>query len=170
MPLGCLTWGLIWKTLKHTCTVICMHTQAHKHTHTCAQAWRHSYTCTGPQAHVHAGLCTCAHAFGNAHTHTHTSGDACTRLCTPVHGDAHTCTHMYTHTRIPLMSHRGNIQLQCLGGRGHKGVGVLREGCLAEGVLPGLAGRTRHPNRPRAGPDSCPGSLSCEARPIFRLP
>lgn len=92
-----MTWGLIWKTLKHTCTVICMHTQAHKHTHTCAQAWRHSYTCTGPQAHVHAGLCTCAHAFGNTHTpqamHVHDSA----RLYTGMHTHAHTCTHIHAY-------------------------------------------------------------------------
>lgn len=113
------------------------HMYSHLHAHAGAQAHAHVRTGVAALIHVHGATGTracrpvhmCTRIWQCTHTHTHTSGDACTRLCTPVHGDAHTCTHMYTHTRVPLMSHRGNIQLQCLGGRGHKGVGGLREGC-----------------------------------------
>lgn len=148
-------------THRYTSTRTCTHRRGG--TYTRARGHRHRHTCMQACAHVHTHLAVYTHTPQAVHVHGRTQY-ACTRGCTHMH------TYAHTHIPVPLVSHRGNIKLQCLGGRDQQGCGGLREGCLAEGVLPGLAGRTRHPNRLRAGPDPCPDSLPCAARAIFRLP
>lgn len=118
-----------------------------KHTHVCVHI--HS---TKPQAHthMHTGTHTCAHTSGNAHARTYMYVHGHSSL---IHRDIHIRTHVGTHTYTHASGVTGHTRETGLQASARVGAG-LKEVFLAEGLLPGLVGRTRHPDR--LGQDQTP--------------